>query len=111
MNNQLLTNRKWTVLGNRYAPKAMLEEYRSVEKISVLDMTSFDGTWSGVIFQRIGHGVHVIPFMQEMRGVSKGGFTVYTGEESEYLIEWSDDPNEMIEKYQVCIDDYCKTCM
>lgn len=111
MNNQLLTNRKWEVLGNWYAPKSMLEEYKSVEKVTILDMTSSAGDWSGLIFQRIGKWVHVITFSQENRGFGKGGFNVYTGEESDYLIEWSDDPNEMIEKYRVCIDDYCKTCM
>ena len=111
MNNQLLTNRKWEVLGNWYAPKSTLEEYKSVEKVTILDMTSSAGDWSGLIFQRIGKWVHVIPFSQENRGFGKGGFNVYTGEESEYRIEWSDDASEMREKYEVCIDDYCKCYM
>lgn len=60
--------------------KHLEETYASILKVEFLDETSSCGDWSGLLVQRHGSSVAIIPFSQE--NMYPGyGFALYTGQE------------------------------
>jgi hypothetical protein len=75
----LITNRTFEIDGGWYAPERYLNSYKSVIKVILINTTSSAGDWDGLVFQKIGKYVYVIPFSQENR-YPYSGFNLYTGD-------------------------------
>jgi len=101
--NLILTNREHNIEGNWYAPRAFLEQYKSVFAVKLLNTTSSAGDWDGIFFQLINGIVYGIPFGQT-NNYPNSGFTLWTGEvyfSCEYSI-WNGTIEDKI------IEDYCE---
>jgi len=77
--NLVLTNRKWQIDGNWYAPSSFLGKFKSVLFVELIDTTSSAGDWNGLFFQLINGMVYVIPYFQS-NNYPGSGFTLQTGD-------------------------------
>ncbi|MFP4019837.1 MAG: hypothetical protein ACLFUH_11375 [Bacteroidales bacterium] len=76
--SNVLTNREYQIDGNWNEPaKFLRENFKSVIGTEMIDITSSAGDWSGLVFQKIGGKIKIIPF-EQTNNYPSGGFTLYT---------------------------------
>ena len=73
----LLINREWDIQGNWYAPRNFLNDFKSVQYVDLINTCSSAGDWDGLMFQKIGNTIYLIPFSQS-NNYPYSGFTLYT---------------------------------
>jgi hypothetical protein len=105
MNKSMLISRQWLISGNWNAPSAFLQTFKSVYAVDLVDQSSSAGDWSGLIFQRRGGNIWVIPFSQE-NNFPKGSFILTTNDKPWAVI--SLDKYDAHAKNQI-IESYCNS--
>ena len=83
---KLLTDKTFaTKTNNWYAPTKELEEkYLSVVAVSLKNMTSSAGDWSGFIIQKVGKNTFIAIGFSQYNNHPHDGFTLYTCEHPFY---------------------------
>jgi hypothetical protein len=82
MNKKILTDRKWHSGGDWFSPAKLIKKfYKSVVYCDYIETSGSAGDWTGLIIQKVGEKLYVIPFSQENTFPFREGYDINSSNE------------------------------